>query len=221
MKISRLIGAILAAVFAVGLVMAAAASAAAPEFSPGSGTLSTTSNAGTLEASLGEEKIYCTGDKSVGTITGVHTVGSVVVTFTGCKGKKGKEECEAHSTGKTNEIVTNTLKGELGTVATSEAASGVALLLEPASGTAFVTTEGSCLTTAAVSGKIAGEATPIKSKSTTGKLIFVGSAGAQKITKVNVLSAEVEPKLTAFAGLVSASEATSEEVKFSQVIEVT
>jgi len=39
----------------------------------------------------------------------------------------------------------NTLDGDLGTVATSEAASGVGLLLLPTAGTTFFTIKGTCL----------------------------------------------------------------------------
>jgi hypothetical protein len=55
--------------------------------------------------------------------------------------------------------------------------------------------------------------------STTSKLIFSGSAGSEKIKAIEVLGLAVKPKLDAF-GLVAASEATSEELTFQEVVEV-
>jgi hypothetical protein len=211
-----------AAVFAINVIAVASASASSPEFKPGTAQLFTTSSGeGTLENSLGAEKVYCSSDTSHGEVTGSHTVGNVVVTFHNCTGKASSGTCTAKSSGGTpGTITTGTLKGELGTVKTSEAASGVGLLLAPVTGS-FVTLEGSCLTTAAVSGSIAGEVTPLNTLSTTGKLIYAGSSGTQTIQSITVLGKVEKPALTAFAGLVSASEATNEAVLFTSAVEVT
>jgi hypothetical protein len=219
MKISRLAGLICVAMFALCLSLASVASASEPVFSVTSTTISGTSGPGTLEASTGEV-ITCTSDSNGGSVTGAHTVGGVVVTFTGCKGKSGSSTCTAKSPGaKEGQIITTTLKGELGS--TKESSTGVGLLLEPASGTSFVTIQGSCLIEAAVSGSLAGEATPVKTKSTTGKLVFVGSKGSQNIKEISVLGSTKSPKLTAFGGLVAASEATTELNTFGTALEVT
>jgi hypothetical protein len=224
MRRSRLVGLIFAAIMAMYLVAAVTASAE-PEFNPGTAQSFTgTSGSGTLGDSL-SETITCTKDSTKGEITGPRTVGNVVVTFTGCSGKKGSggTPCTVKSVGGgTGEIVTKTLKGELGLVATSEAASGVGLLLEPSASAVFVEIESApCATGASVEGKVAGEATPIKGPSSkTGKLIFSGSAGVQKIKTITVLGKAEKPKLTAF-GLVAASEETSEEITYTNAITVT
>jgi hypothetical protein len=177
------------------------------------------SSASTLEAATGET-VSCTQDASSGEVTGPLTVGDVTVTFTGCKGKSGSTTCTANSpSAKEGQVVTSTLKGELGAVEASEASSLVGLLLEPASGHSIVTIEGSCLVTAAVEGSLAGEDAPLGVLSTTSKLIFSGSAGSEKIKAIEVLGLAVKPKLDAF-GLVAASEATSEELTFQEVVEV-
>ncbi len=86
--------------------------------------------------------------------------------------------------GGTGTIVTTTLDGALGTVKTTEAASGVGLLLLPTTGTVFVTLEGSRVpgSPAKVDGSVAGEATP-KVNPLTGKPILTGSEGTQSIKK--------------------------------------
>jgi hypothetical protein len=221
MKIARLAGMIFGVVLALSLVTVAAASAADPEFKGSTKqTFKTTSGTGTLESSAGT-KIVCTKDGSVGEVQGASKVGKVVVTFTGCNGEEGGSKCTAQSAGaKTGEIITKTLDGELGLVAKTEAASGVGLLLLPESGKEFVSPEGSCLTKAPVEGSIAGEASPIGVLSTTGKLSYTGSAGSQGIKEITVLGSVVKPKLSAFLGIVAASEDTSEEITYAGKIEV-
>ena len=144
-----------------------------------------------------------------------------MVTFSGCSGKEGTKTCTVKGGGGgEGTVITTTLDGELGT--TTEAPSGVALLLLPTTGHVFVTIEGTCLEPkeAAVEGTIAGEASPIGKYQTTGKLIFGGGAGVQSIKSVVVLGVTVKAKLTAF-GSVAASENTSEAITFSKPVEVT
>ena len=193
MKLSRLTGLIALVALAVNLVGAAGASAAAPEFHPGTLSLFTgESGTGALETSS-TSAVTCTSDLVHGFITGPKTVGSVIVTFHGCESKEGSG-CVVHSTGLPAPvggglIVTHILKGELGSVKTTQAASGVGLLLEPETGTAFVSLEGSCLlvSPSPVAGSVAGEATPLNTTSKDGKVIFIGSKGSQNIKEVNVL----------------------------------
>lgn len=221
MKLSRLVGIALAAIFAISLVAASVASAAAPEFVGGTAKFTTKSGSGTLETAA--QKVTCTSDISTGEVNGAHTVGTVVVTFSGCSGKRGTETCSVKNKGGTlGTVVTNTLDGELGKVAKAEAASEVGLLLLPATGKVFVTLEGTCLepTSAAVEGAIAGEASPIGKKQTTGSLIFTGSAGTQSIKTIEILGTSKKASLKAFAAE-SASENVSEEVTYSKEIEVT
>ena len=228
MKLSRLAGLIFLVALAVNLVAVSGASASAPEFHPGTLSLfSGESGTGALQAGS-TAAVECKSDLVHGFITGPKTVGSVIVVFHGCTSKE-KTGCQVKSenlpepTEGGGLIVTHLLKGELGSVKTTEAASGVGLLLEPETGTAFVTLEGTCLliTPAPVIGSVAGEATPINTTSKDGKLSFIGTGGgAQKIKAINVLGAAKTPKLEAF-GLVEASETTTELALYIEAIVVT
>jgi hypothetical protein len=222
----RLLGLALIAVLAVSAV-AVSAAFAEPEFKPSTKQSFTgTSGAGTLEDSL-SETISCTSDESTGEITGALTAAGIVVTFHGCKGKKGSggTACTVKSTNTTSPglIITSTLKGTLGLVPTSQAASGVGLLLQPESGSKFVEIEAAaCASEAPVEGSIAGEVGTTKVLSKTGKLIFTGSAGTQNIKNITVKGKGETPALTAFFGAVKASQTTTEETKYGSVaVEVT
>ena len=224
MKLSRLAGLIFLVALTVNLMAAAVASAAAPEFSPGTlNQFKGESGSGALETSEGTKPITCESDVNTGEITGPKTIGSVVVLFHGCKSVEGSG-CPIHSPGQTPGLIeTHALVGELGSVKTTEAASGVGLLLSPASGTEFVTLEGTCLllSPAPVVGTLAGEATPVKNgASKDGKLVFVGSAGVQKIKEINVLGTVKKPVLEAL-GILKSSEATVELVLYTNAVEVT
>jgi len=215
MKIARLVGLVFAAVLAVAAVSASAAMATAPEFSKTAKFTGAGLGANVLTAST--TSISCTGESNTGEITGVKKVGKVVVKFTTCTANSGA--CEAKSTGaKSGEIVTLTLKGELGI--TTQSATGVGLLLEPETTKKFVHIEASCTspTETEVSGTIAGEASPIKSSQTTGKLVFGVTSGAQNITAINILGTTVKPELEAFG--VKATQATVNDVTYSAAVEV-
>jgi hypothetical protein len=183
-------------------------------------TLKATLGASTLAASTGET-LSCTEGAGAGEVSGLQTFNAISITFKGCKGKSSSGTCTAKSAGaKEGEVVTHTLKGELGTVKASEASSGIGLLLEPTAGSSFTTIQGECLTEAVVTGSIAAEVTPVNTASSTGKLVFVGGGGSQSIKTVYVLGKSVSPALTAFSGLVTASEDTTASVTFSEAIEV-
>ena len=227
MKISRLVGLILAAVLALNLMAATVASAAGPLFLPGTlNTFTGTSGTSKLE-STSLEAITCSDDTTAGEITGAKTVGGVMVTFLGCHDTE-KGGCTVKSKGAAEgTILTNTLDGELGTVKTTEAPSGVGLYLLPTTGTEFVDVEGPCveLEGGAVTGTIAGEATPIgkggdQSLSLDGKLTFTGSKGSQSIKTINLEGGtSVKPKLKAL-GLIESSETTTELVTYTKDVEV-
>jgi len=222
MKVSRLAGLIFLVALTVSLMTAAAAFASEPQFTPG--TLNPffgESGLGTLEA--GGEPVTCHSDTNTGEITGPKTVGSVVVMFYHCTATKETATCPVNSPGDVAELITtNVLKGELGTVKTSEAASGVGLLLEPASGTEFVKLEGTCLlvTPSPVDGTIAGESSPLNTTSKDGKLLFTVTGGAQAIKKISVLGSAKSPVLKAL-GLLEATEQTSELVLYENAVAVT
>jgi hypothetical protein len=143
-----------------------------------------TSKEGVSTLAVSTATVTCEKDTNAGKLVGKESVEKVVITFTGCKGKKGTEECPVKSKGATGaeEIVTNSLKGELGEVAASEAASEVGLLLEGESSNVFVTLIGKCLPVeeSAIEGSVVGEVTPL-TLGLTDKTEFLVSAGAQKI----------------------------------------
>jgi hypothetical protein len=226
MTIKRITTTLLAitAILAINVITATSASAAAPEFSPGGFLLfNIDSGLGILSNNTTNESFHCESDLGHGFITGPHTVGLLLVTFHGCIAIKGTESCPGLSPGGTPGLIhLHFASGELGTVKTSEATSGVALLLKPETGTEFVVLEGKCVTTAAVSGSVAGEVTPVSTSVNDGKVIFTATGpGVQKIKAVNLLGEAAKPKLTAFAGLIEASEETSELILFNGPVEVT
>jgi hypothetical protein len=223
MKLSRLVGLIVMAVLALNLMAVAVASASAPEFSPSTANPFTgESGTGALETAS-TAAVTCTSDTNTGTVLGAKTVGSVVVTFSNCASTENGG-CTVNSPHRAaGTIITNTLAGELGSVKTTEAKSGVGLLLHPAVGTEFVTLEGTCLllSPAPVTGSVAGEATPIKAGQTKdGKLIFIGSKGKQNIKEINILGSIWKPNLKAL-GLLESSETTNELVLYTNAVEVT
>jgi hypothetical protein len=128
--------------------------------------------------------VTCQKDTDAGKLVGLESADKVVVTFKECKGKKGTEECKVKSKGAagSEEIVTNSLKGELGEVAAAEATKEVGLLLEGESSNVFVTLEGACLpvTPSAVEGSVVGEVTPLP-LALMDNVEFLLNAGAQKI----------------------------------------
>jgi hypothetical protein len=219
-KIYRLAGLIALAVLAISLAAVTGASAAEPEFKPGSLNRFTGESSTISLATASTAAIECTKDSVTGEVTGPKTIGSVIITFHGCESKEGSG-CVLHSPGLVSLIVTNTLNGELGT--TKEAKSGVGLLLQPATGTEFATLEGTCISVspAPVTGSIAGEVTPVNNGETTdGKLIFIGSKGKQTIEQIAILHVVKKPELRAL-GLLKTSETTNELVLYSGVVEVT
>ena len=227
MKPSRLAGLTILAALAVTLAAAAGAQAAAPEFHPGTLTLFKGGSSTGKLISRSLPALECTSDSVHGFITGPKTIGSVIVTFHGCEFDE-KGGCVIHSEGLPEQpeggglIVTHLLKGELGSAKTSEAASGVGLLLEPATGTEFVTLEGECLeiSPSPINGSLVGEVTPVNSTSKDGKLIFIGAKGVQKIKAINVLGTGKLPNLELF-GLLESSETTTELALYTEAIVVT
>jgi hypothetical protein len=219
MKLSRLVGLVFAAVLAIGLMAVGTASAVAlPLFTPATLNRFTGKSGLSILENSATKRIDCTSDSSEGEITGPHTVGSVVVTFSGCTSAEGSG-CSVDSGGVAGQITTNTLSGELGlTLPVDE----TGLLLKPASGTTFVKILGTCVTGSPISinGNVIGLSTPNKTLSKTGKLVFAGSGGAQNIKEIDTLAGKIEAKLVAFSGLVTASQTTTEELTYAHAVEV-
>ncbi len=209
----------LVAVLSLSAVVAASA-LAAPEFKPSteqgftsSGTTATLRAPGTT--------ITCSASTSKGKITGAKAVGSVFVVFTGCKAKVSSE-CSVKSPGaKEGEVATVELDGALGAVAEKEAATKVGMDLKPASGSSFVTTEGSCLLggKSEVTGSVIGEVSPVGGPaSTAGKLIY--EAGGTTKQEIQKFKGEETDTLKAF-GFFEVSEETTESITFEKAVEVT
>jgi hypothetical protein len=213
---------------ALAAASAASASASEHEFSASLEALyqfKIDGSEATLASSPTGQLYNCTYGLGTGYVTGPHLVTQVSLTLHGCIGiAESKESCPALSTGATpGFIVIKTLKGELGTVKTSEAGSGVGLVLEPVTGTELATLEaGSCTTRAAVTGSVTGEVLPIKQSSFDLKLpLNAVRSGLQAIKEIAVLGTRRAPELRTFGGLVTASLKTGELLLIVTTVEVT
>jgi hypothetical protein len=149
------------------------------------------------------------------------TVGGMVITFTGCKANKGGEECTVKSTGAAaGSVITKTLKGELGTVKSAEAASEAGLLLSPETGSEITTLEkATCSAETKVTGSVAAEVTPVNKELTSSKFVFVGTGKSEKIKTIAADNGSVKkPLLEAFGG--DAAEELSAEITWEEELEI-
>jgi hypothetical protein len=176
----------------------------------------------TLTAAAAGIATSCEEAVDAGEVTGMSTIGKLVVTFTGCQVTKAeKETCTIRSVGakKEGEIVTHTLMGELGTTKSAEAASEVALLLLPETTKTWETLESTkCSLESKVTGSLAAEILPISEKTAFGGLNFEVSSGKQNIKKITVSSGEKEPELIAFT--VTATEELEDGIEFNGEVEI-
>lgn len=169
------------------------------------------------------ESITCEKGADGGTITSMDTIGKVAIAFAGCKAHNEKSEtCTIKSPGASEgEIVTNTLKGELGKVkSTSEAASQVGLLFSPETGSriaTFATTP--CSVESGLFGTVAAEANPVSVKVSDGEFAFeLASTNKQAIKEITVLAGVTKPELEAF-GRIATLQAI-DEVEFEGSVEI-
>jgi hypothetical protein len=161
----------LVTVFAMSVVSVSAASATLPEFSRTKQTFTSTIIGGViLEAKNAGYPLDCEGGKTVGEIVNKTQVGKVVVTLTGCA--TGPEPCT--TSGKSSgEVVTNTLKGELG-----EDSKTVVLGLEPEkAGEAILSCD--VILNVTLKGGLIGKITPIGKNETTFKQVWEQTRGEQ------------------------------------------
>jgi hypothetical protein len=214
----------LVAMFAMSAVTASAASAAAPEFKPVPTKKKFTSTSGSVTWAYATEVIVCSKSTIAGEIVSASTLGKAVMTYTGCKRETPSGTCSLKSIGaKEGEIVTGLVKGELGTVSTKEAASGVGLLLKPETGSGFATLAESppCeLGETVLEGSMAPEVATVGKKQTTNKLVFGVKSGKQDIKEITVGSKLIKPKLSAWGVAAITTEAT-DELTFEEALEVT
>ncbi len=173
----------------------------------------TTTSTTTTKLDISTNAIVCKTMTTSGEIEAPKNLTKVKITLKECKGEetKTKKTCEVKSTSPTGgkeEIVTKSLKGELGSVSKTEAASEVGVLLVPESGSVWAEIEGSCfspITKAAIEGGLIGQFTPAGKVQTTAELVYSDSAGkqkiqkfeggAQKVLKVTVLGIGVEAQV--------------------------
>jgi len=195
-----------------------------PEFKPVPAKKKFTSTSGEVVWKASTLTVACSKSTASGEFTGASTVGKVVIKYTGCELER---ECPLRSTNTTNEgeIVTNALKGELGTVKTTEAASGVGLLLEPATGKVISTTAkpgGNCTEwpETALEGALTGEVATVGKKQATNKLVFGVKSGTQDIKEITVKSGTKSPKFSGW-GFISITDEASDELAFEEALEVT
>lgn len=203
MRVRKLMLAVFA-VFAIGAVAASAASAA-PEFSKSSDTFTTSGGEAVLKGT--GLTITCKKVSGKGEVTSKTTV-NAAASFEGCSGELLGSKCP--------ETISSSLVGTLGEVASTEAASEVGLLFKAKSG-AFSEFKCGSLTIK-VEGSVAGEVTPTRSSSKTGKVVFALNGSTQKIKAITVEGKKEKPSLKAF-GLASTLQAT-EENTFAEAIEV-
>jgi hypothetical protein len=214
----------LVAVFAISAVATATASAALPEFKPVPTKKKFTSTSGAVTWTAGTERLTCSSSATTGEITGASTLGDVVIKFTGCQQLNTKGTCPLKSVGaNAGEIVTDSLNGELGTVATKEATSGVGILLAPTTGSTIAriaATPAPCSgTETALQGNVAGEVATTSKKQMTNKLVFGVTSGDQNIKRITVKSGTKSPELEAWGR--EWTIATTDEVAFEEALEVT
>jgi hypothetical protein len=200
-----------------------AAAATKPEFKPVPTKKKFTLSSGKSEWASGDNEIVCAKTSATGEIDSAQAVGNVVVVYSGCTSSgKTKSGCPANSEGaKAGEIVTTPLTGELGTVATSEAASGVGLRFKQSpKGVWFVLQGNECNFESAFEGGLAAEVSVIGKKQTTNELLFVRNGAVEKIREITLDSGLVEkPGFKEFGGVWTVRD--SDELKFEEPVEIT
>ena len=192
-----------------------------PEFKPAIGQ-SITGSTGTVKFSLYGGTITCSKGATIGGATGASTASKIVITLTGCKGKtSGGTECEERTSGaKSEEMVSQPLKGQLGIVTTNEASSGVGLYVEaeaePSNATWFQDAE-VCIPDPKIYGTAAAEVVTIGKKQLTNELVFAPG----KIKKLTLASGKTaEPELLGWNFSLATIEAT-DNLTFGEATEVT
>lgn len=218
----RTLGLALAAMFAMSAVVASAAFAdAAYEITENTpDTFASTSGASVL--TVPGFKVTATASTGEGSLATTTTATKVKVIFTGAtiENLKTKETASIKSVGagKAGEIVVKPLKGTVGEIVGGAPLDKAGLLLEPETGTEFVTFEKTAVSPETkVKGKIAGQIKVAAAKSTKGELIFGVTGGKQNVTEWQANSdvTPVKPVLTAFGE--TATEETTDSVTFVKV----
>jgi hypothetical protein len=164
-----------------------AAAATTPEFKPVPAKKKFTGKGAGMKLVSGDVELYCTSSAAKGEITSARTVGGIVLAYTGCEASitGGESWCPIKSVGaKTDEIVTEALKGELGTAASKEAPSEVAISLKPEnSHLRWAHIAGNCAVVEGwMEGQVGAEIKLIGKKQTTNTLAIDTEGRLHKIT---------------------------------------
>jgi hypothetical protein len=212
------------AVLAMSAMAVSAASAATkPEFKPVPTKKKFTITGGISTWAHAGETIECAKTSATGEVDGAATVGNVVVAFSNCTSTGGGGKgCPVNTEGaKAGEIVAKPLTGELGTVATTQAASGVGLRLKPEVKTKwFILEKNKCTVEEAFTGQLAAEVPVIGVKQATNKLVLDAGVSGEKIKEITLDSGVSEkPLFEAFGAAVSLE--LTDEVKFEEPVEIT
>lgn len=217
----------LVAVFVCSAVAVASASAALPEFKPVPAKKKFTGTApgAKIVFNNGTEVLECAKAATVGEVLSAKTIGKTIVTFTSCEYTTGGGSgCSVNSVGaKAGEIVTKPLVGELGTVKTTEAPSGVGLLLKPETEKVWTDlVEDRCWGANKITGSLAVEISTVGKKQITNKLVMsrATSGNREAIREITLDSGKLEnPELVMFSS--TATLESTDELKFEEALEVT
>jgi hypothetical protein len=182
MRIIRIQGLSLVALFAFGAATAATASATLPEWRQGKAALSKevafTSESTNGKVEGGTEVITCKKGKSVGAkLKNPKETNEFTIKDTGCK----TPTCEVNSpTLKAGEVETKKIAGRLGYLEAST--KKVGLLIKPASGEEYTTLEGTCIPNGktTVDGSVIGETPSVNKEETEAKLVFEKGTGSEQ-----------------------------------------
>jgi hypothetical protein len=195
---------------------------AKPEFKVLPSVRTVTGSGATAKVTAGSDTVECADSASTGEIISMTQIGKLVIKFKGCvvKNTSTKSTCTIKSTGAANgELVSHTLKGELGTTKSTEAASEVGLLLEPETTKKWMTlAETSCTPESTLSGSLAGEASPASIRQAIDSLYFAAESGKQIIKDITVSSGQKTPELEVFSS--KATVEASEQLEYTGEVEV-
>jgi streptogrisin C len=170
--------------------------------------------------------VVCSNGLGEGEATSTEAIGKATITLNDCMGQKGAEECTVKSVGAKSEgeVVTKTLKGELGNVASSEAYTEGGLLLEPETGSTITEFTGKCLgSSTGLVGSLAAEVLPGEVSTKLIEANFAAKEGDQLISAISVKSPScgrktVKPKLE-LGGSTAVAQAYL-EMEFQENLEV-
>ena len=226
MKMLRLFGVALVAVFTLGAMLTSTASAIPKFVLPITkrGFLAV-SGLSILRAPSEKLSIDCNKSHTAGIILGVDEM-NAVIHFLGCTVEANGNKCSIKSVGAPGEeglIITNLLKGLLGLLHSPNNAAGI--LFEPSGGHIIVTlaaTAPPCSTVeSGFEGSVAGLFSPTGKLQSTAliSLAPTSATGKQEVTLILTLAGVVKPKLIWF-GAAETTEEIRADVTYEEAVEV-